>query len=1061
MILHLSDIHLGKTDWITSSSEKICKATENVASDCEHIVVTITGDLTANGIQGEYDKVLLLIENIRRGFKTPPINKEIVVITVPGNHDCNFNKITPERTAAIAKAKSMPFGDIDLNIVNQCASIQNDYFEFASKIGNKWEKQTLGYVVPIRFADFQITFSCYNTAWMSTYDLLIGNNIFPVNCANSYIKVEASNLRISLFHHPLDWFFPDNKRVFKEYLTRTSDLVLTGHEHEMGRRLEDNLDGKVTLYIEAGELQDQKILNKSGFISLLIETSTSTYRIMEYKWNGNVFLLSKETNWTPNYGKKLGRESMNHYSIDSLFQESLDSLDAPIFYPGRPGVLQLDEVFVYPHLRNITEEKNNVEGQRKYFSSAQFLTQPDKPQKVFILGDAKSGKTALCKKLYKQYHSNDYVPIYIKADEIEHSSLESFDKLLSQLLSKQYKLEETDKLGNIASEKLVLLIDDFEKTNLPTEELAGLLDKINSKFTKIFIFADSIFEIEDVIAKNSRLYFSLSSYEMFSIPQFGYELRLKLIRKWNRIGIKPNMDNNEELIRKDDEYEQRLNSLLADGTIISSFPIFLLTLLLAIDTGNTQNLETSSYSHYYQFIISRALIELHLSNPDVENYNSFLTNLAQKLFLSRSRVISKQDLADFHVEFVRFYRVSPNSVSVYQFDRLCRNLCNADILEEYKGSFSFKQGFVYYFFVGKYLAEKRTSSREKENILSLIKGLQYDEYANIVMFVIHHTKEDYILRAIIDHAKGIFANFKPMKLENDASYVSDLLVEIPKAVLKKMGAQEYRIEKSKQKDQLNPPKEKTIALREKEIPPSSVDESNAIEFITNLVIASRLISLLGQILIDYRSIPGDTQEEIAEETYLLSLRSMSGIFDLFENQNEKITDNIVKRLVADGVSDESKIKSHAKIILYNVYQVLTYSLIKTVSDSIGSDTLSAVVVNIPRKYPYLSIALIDISAKLDHYHGFPQGELVDFMKMISVPRSPNRSSFIESRVNPGPQILKSRLLPFTLLRQFVEEYLYKFPPDYKERQKIASIIGIKIPEQLMIGQISEETKQNQ
>jgi len=499
-----------------------------------------------------------------------------------------------------------------------------------------------------------------------------------------------------------------------------------------------------------------------------------------------------------------------------------------------------------------------------------------------------------------------------------------------------------------------------------------------------------------------------------------------------------------------------MNALLAGGSIINSYPIFLLTLLLAIDTGNTQNLENSSYSHYYQFIISRALIELRLSNADLESYYSFLTNLAELLFLSRSRVISRQDFADFHNKFILFYRVSPHSGMVYQFDKLKENLCNADILEEYKGSFSFKQGFVYYFFVGKYLSENRTSSQGKETILNLIKGLQYEEYTNIVMFVIHHTKEDYILRAIIDRAKNMFAHFEPLKLENDTSYIGDLLKEVPTAVLKKMGAQEYRIEKSRQKDKANPPKEKALALRDKEIPPAKGDDPNAIEFVTNLIIASRLISLMGQILINYRSIPGDTQVEIAEETYLLSLRSLGGIFDLFDKQNDKIIDNISKRILADGISDESKIKRQAKILLFNIYHVLAYSLIKIASDSIGSDTLSAVVVNIPRKYPYLSVALIDISAKLDHYHGFPQGELVNFMKMISMPRSPIHSSFIDGRVKSGPQIQKSRILPFTVLRQLLEEYLYKFPPDYKDKHRISSIVGIKIPEQLMIGQTSEE-----
>jgi hypothetical protein len=193
---------------------------------------------------------------------------------------------------------------------------------------------------------------------------------------------------------------------------------------------------------------------------------------------------------------------------------------------------------------------------------------------------------------------------------------------------------------------------------------------------------------------------------------------------------------------------------------------------------------------------------------------------------------------------------------------------------------------------------------------------------------------------------------------------------------------------------------------------------------------------------------------------LLGLRALSAVFDLLEKQSEKIINNIANRIIADDISSEEiKIKKQAKIILFNIYEVVAYSAIKLVSNSVGSDTLSAVVVDIPKKYPFLSVALIDLSAKLDHYHGFPQGELTEFVRTVSVPRLLTASSSIQERMKSEPQIQRSRTLPFMLGRQLVEEYIYKFPTTYKEKQRICSIVGIKIQDQLIIAQTSEETKE--
>lgn len=182
------------------------------------------------------------------------------------------------------------------------------------------------------------------------------------------------------------------------------------------------------------------------------------------------------------------------------------------------------------------------------------------------------------------------------------------------------------------------------------------------------------------------------------------------------------------------------------------------------------------------------------------------------------------------------------------------------------------------------------------------------------------------------------------------------------------------------------------------------------------------------------------------------------MFGLLEKNSDKIINNIANRIISVGTaSDEKSIQKQAKQSLFYLYSVLSYVLIKTVSNSVGSDTLSAVTVSVPKNFPYLSVELIDISTKLDHYRVFPQSELVNFLKKITIPRNPTPSTFIKNRESSKPHVKSNRIFPFLILRQLVEEYLYKFPTEYQDRQRICSMFGIEMPVQYLIAQSSEET----
>ena len=80
---------------------------------------------------------------------------------------------------------------------------------------------------------------------------------------------------------------------------------------------------------------------------------------------------------------------------------------------------------------------------------------------------------------------------------------------------------------------MVLFIDDFEKSLLPSEQMGTLLEKVNSKYLNIFILANNIFEFDDLYLTNKKLISSLANYKRMAILQFGFDLRSQLVLRWS------------------------------------------------------------------------------------------------------------------------------------------------------------------------------------------------------------------------------------------------------------------------------------------------------------------------------------------------------------------------------------------------------------------------------------------------------------------------------------------------------------------------------------------------
>ena len=110
-------------------------------------------------------------------------------------------------------------------------------------------------------------------------------------------------------------------------------------------------------------------------------------------------------------------------------------------------------------------------------------------------------------------------------------------------------------------------------------------------------------------------------------------------------------------------------------------------------------------------------------------------------------------------------------------DKVLETLCDVGVLENFGDTIEFKYKYTYYYFEAQYLSRHLAKPEIREIVSKLCQRLYRTEFANILMFLIHFSSDDFIVQELIKNAIDIFHELNPCKLENDISNLHELVTD--------------------------------------------------------------------------------------------------------------------------------------------------------------------------------------------------------------------------------------------------------------------------------------------
>jgi GTPase SAR1 family protein len=696
-----------------------------------------------------------------------------------------------------------------------------------------------------------------------------------------------------------------------------------------------------------------------------------------------------------NNNYKNPQKKRNSMQLTPKFKKILDNTSIKFTHGSKENII-LSDLFVFPPLKNVndsTSEENLLITKEELW---------DYDDKIIIFGEEQSGKTSLSSHLFLKAYQKGYMPLLFDEENMNNSNIQSLIEKRVKYIYGNNCFEDFD-----LQERKICIIDNFS-SKLNQKALNNLVKNLHNHFQSIVLIAQDSFNF---VMPDFPI---LSDYRKIEILQFGNEHRSYLVEKWIELGYEET-DKTSDYFKKKDQLIHHVNSLVRRN-IVPAKPFFILLLLQGFEMARPQGYELSSQGHCYQYLIYQALEHAHIKQIDFDTYFNFLTEIGGKFLDCSSLVMDKSDLNEFLEEYKESYLIP-------DIKKVVDDLIDSSILIEAEGGIKFRYRYLFYFFAAKKLADTLDRGEStRDRIRQLVKTIHLEKSSNIILFLTHHSKNEWILDEILSSIIEIFSAEQEATLEAESLlFLQDFIKQVPDLVLEQREVKNERLNRDRQQDLIER-QYQTVSEDDLEI---DVNPENLMSKINKIF---RSIEVCGQILRNrIGSLEKKSLESIVDESFSVSMRFLNLALKINSHFKEEVIIEIRNFLEQYPTVPDKKLSYQAQQIYLALNYWMILGVVNKVAFCMGSDKGREIYVNVANAKNSPASRLIQEIIELQFE------KKIDFNKIENLHK--------EFSSNP----ICDRLLKHIVLR-----HCYMHDIGYKDRQKLAGILNISMQQQQLV-----------
>lgn len=954
VLAHLSDIHIkSEKDKVLERAELIARALAWIDPEVDGFIIIVTGDITYSGLEAQYEAATVFLQKIKTELqklagKQSDAGPLVEIIPIPGNLDCDFRFTTKLRKMALAGVAVDRADALDSDIVKCCTEVQQQFRIFSAVfLGSKPDESNLHFSRTISIGESKIQINCYNTAWLSSHNEQRGDLYFPEKLVRR--QEDNAAMVVSAFHHTYNWLEQTNAREFRGSIEETSSIVLTGNENSDTQRIQE-ADENFT-YIEGAVLSEAG-RNPSGFNAIILDVKTKTYKLHKFSWNGEMYASHSDGNTDSIWDllPLLKLKSQHQFRINAKFEKYLEELGLTLTQREK-GHLKLSDVYVFPDLREV---KLRGSANPKTIRGNQVLGLVLSTNALLITGDSQSGKTALAKSLFSHFYRRGDVPILLKASRklLRNAKITS---IIYETFQEQYDARLLDDYKHIETGRRIIIIDDINLVARGGRERRKLVEELQNFAGRIILLCDDVIkDLEDMAGSG------LPEFNEYRIQPFGYIHRNDLVQKWLSLGTPSDA---AAMTRQLNEITRRIDAILGRG-VVPAYPVYVLSILQATEAAVQLDTSASTQGYFYELLIRAALAEGR-TNKEFDVLAAYLSFIAFSMFENGGMLAEQMVFTRIHHEYENRHDIKLN------IDSLTDLLIDKRILYRLNDRIGFRYRYVYSYFVANYMRDHIHDKRIMDIVSRLSESLYKREYADIMLFLSHLSKDPFIVKSMVSAADALYKDMDSVKLTEDIKFLtgletgSEVTYEIRNLAEARRDALAARDEAEARDEALE------LELEMEDPQRAEVDP------VVRMIVALRTLQILGQVL---KNFPGYLEAEeklrIARSCYLLGTRAWAYTLSLLRDNEREIFQSIVELLL--NATPNLSLANLPRRVLNVVIALVRWSsfgFVWRIASAIGTSELSATYDKLIAEQQSLPAKLVHVAILLEHSPTLPEGAL--------------------------------------------------------------------------------------
>ncbi len=934
------------------------------------ILIAVTGDVAYSGRAEEYREAVAFFETLLGGLAT---TREVALAVVPGNHDCDFT--APGGRVRDAILNGLRSETIDHEHVEKCTEVQAAFHQaFVRPLASGFTVFGCTGLVQ-RFAwtpqACTVGIQLVNSAWMSKKQESLATIHLPEQLIRQATPwATEPSVVVSLHHHPEHWHSGESRRAFRQFLTDSADVVLSGHEHTPAGSIVTSMPlGR--LHVFEGDLfQDPSVPKNSGFSLVSLSDTTHKLTRQTFAWRGGFY--QEQRCDTHEYRANGGRARAGP-ALGQSFRDSLNDPGVRFSHP-RKAQLGLDDIFVEPRLQEIRppnpDQADNpklgevnarqVTGSELTGYLAEFF--PKNPR-VFVVGAEQSGKSTLAKRTFQRLIAQGLWPILVPGSRLA-AKVSTVARLLESLIQEQYE-GPVDQFLALPTQARVLIVDGYESIpGTPVargEKVAALMDQFGA--TLLLGQQDArLAELTDSSGGACLLF----GFQHLFLLEFGRTTRGDLVERWLAVGS-PEW-NEQEWTSRLRVSERVLNQCIGKG-LIPPKPLYILATLQQLETRERLDTGHGSHGFVYEALLTNSLADAGVAGADMPTYYSYLAALAGRLDGEEGNEVTES-------EFMRWHLAHCDSLLLdLRYEETRRVLERAGVLDVSSGVIRFRYRYAFYYFYAHHIAENLDAHHGE--VRRMCGALYEERSANVLLFLTFLSSSEFILRAALEAAQNLYATTPEWRPDGYPDALSgytprDLAVDTGRLSQNRREYREAGDSADRQREWIEAAAQEDLTREE-------------FQGIMTMNAAFKSVEILGQMLRNFRGrLSADQKVELAGACVSLSLRMLGYVFELLEAKREQIATSLVRAVrhldgaatmipgraeaeAGRGLKDLQRANAWAHALLEGVVVgVLLHNV-----ESIGSGDLFRLYRRVLTSRVEHQLLLLGL--ELEHGHEFPEG----------------------------------------------------------------------------------------